>query len=345
VDHYDRATDEATPRQRAEVVRSFLEAGAGAGMAGAGYCQTTSGVSAFANTGGQRLTGRSTQATIDGILRLDGADGIGAQTAVDLASLDGARAGEVAAAKAALGAEPIEVPPGRYEVVLEPRCVADICEFLTAFGFNAKMHADGRSFVHLDEQQLDSSLSIWDDALDEHSAGLGFDAEGTPKHRVAMVDAGFSVGLCHDRRTAARAGAVSTGHAIVGGERFGAYPTNVFLGSGAGGSGRSPAGGGTLDQVIGAVSRGLLVSDFWYTRILDPKTQVVTGLTRNGLFLIEDGRVSRAVRNLRFTQSYAGALAPGHVKAIGPDARLVNSSAFVPGLHLASWNFTGGARG
>jgi predicted Zn-dependent protease len=71
----------------------------------------------------------------------------------------------------------------------------------------------------------------------------------------------------------------------------------------------------------------------------------VTGLTRNGLFLIEDGQVSRAVRNLRFTQSYAGALAPGHVEAIGADARLVNSSTFVPGLHLASWNFTGGARG
>ena len=72
------------------------------------------------------------------------------------------------------------------------------------------------------------------------------------------------------------------------------------------------------------------MTDFWYTRILDPKTQVVTGLTRNGLFLVEDGQVSQGVRNLRFTQSYAGAVAPGHVKAIAPDARLVNSSAFVP---------------
>ena len=76
-----------------------------------------------------------------------------------------------------------------------------------------------------------------------------------------------------------------------------------------------------------------------------PKTQVVTGLTRNGLFLVEDGQVSQGVRNLRFTQSYAGALAPGQVKAIAPDARLVNSSAYVPSLHLSSWNFTGGARG
>jgi predicted Zn-dependent protease len=344
VDHYDRATDEASPRQRAEVVAAFLAAGAG--MSGAGYCQTTSEVTGFANTDGQRLAGRSTQATIDGILRLGSADGSGAQTAVDLASLDGAGAGEAAASRAALGAEAIELPPGRYEVILEPACVADICQFLVGYGFNAKMHADGRSFVHVGEAQLDAAVSLWDDATDDRAVGLGFDAEGTPKRRVPMVEEGVSVGLVHDRRTAAKAGTTSTGHAIGGGERFGAYPTNLFLGAaGDAGSGGAPASRGSRDEVVGAVTRGLLVTDFWYTRILDPKTQVVTGLTRNGLFLVEDGQVTRGVRNLRFTQSYAGAVAPGHVRAIAPDARLVNSSAFVPSLHLASWNFTGGARG
>jgi predicted Zn-dependent protease len=342
VDHYDKATDEASPRQRAEVVRDFLEAGPG--MAGAGYCQTTSEVAGFANSDGQRLTGRSTQATIDGILRFEGADGSGSQTAVDLASLNGARAGEGAAARARLGADSIDLAPGHYEVVLEPACVADISQFLVAYGFNAKMHADGRSFVHPGEEQLDPALSLWDDATDDRAVGLGFDTEGTPKRRVSMVEAGVSVGLVHDRRTAAKAGTVSTGHAIGGGERFGAYPTNVFLGAAGSGSG-APASRGSAEQVVAGIARGLLVTDFWYTRILDPKTQVVTGLTRNGLFLVEDGQVSQGVRNLRFTQSYAGALAPGHVKALAPDARLVNSSAFVPSLHLASWNFTGGARG
>jgi predicted Zn-dependent protease len=339
VDHYDEATDEASPRQRAEVVRAFVEAGPG--MAGAGYCQTTSEVAGFANSDGQRLAGRSTQATIDGILRFEGADGSGSQTAVDLASLDGARAGEGAAARARLGAEAVELPPGHYEVVLEPACVADICQFLVAYGFNAKMHADGRSFVHPGEEQLDPALSLWDDATDDRAVGLSFDAEGTPKRRMSMVEGGVSVGLVHDRRTAARAGTVSTGHAIGGGERFGAYPTNVFLGAAGSGS----RAGGSLDEVVAGMARGLLVTDFWYTRILDPKTQVVTGLTRNGLFLVEDGQVSQGVRNLRFTQSYAGALAPGHVRTVAADARLVNSSAFVPSLHLASWNFTGGARG
>ena len=90
--------------------------------------------------------------------------------------------------------------------------------------------------------------------------------------------------------------------------------------------------------------RGLLVTEFWYTRTLDPKTQVVTGLTRNGTFLIEDGVIVGAVKNLRFTQSYVEALGPGNVLGVGDDPRLYGSSCVVPSLHLASWNFTGGSK-
>jgi predicted Zn-dependent protease len=92
------------------------------------------------------------------------------------------------------------------------------------------------------------------------------------------------------------------------------------------------------------MERGLVVHDFWYTRILDPKTQVVTGLTRNGVFLVEDGVVTRPVRNLRFTQSFVGALGPGKVAAVAGDARLVNGM-HVPSVRLNGWNFTGGAKG
>jgi GAF domain-containing protein len=153
--------------------------------------------------------------------------------------------------------------------------------------------------------------------------------------RVAVGGRNVTARVLQTRRTARKMGVESTGHGAAGAEAFGAMPSNIVLEPGS----RSP------EQLIAGIERGLLVTDFWYTRILDPKTQVVTGLTRNGLFLVEDGHVSRGVHNLRFTQSYAGALAPGNVKALAPDARLVNSSAFVPSLHLASWNFTGGARG
>ena len=120
-------------------------------------------------------------------------------------------------------------------------------------------------------------------------------------------------------------------------------PTNLFLGSGT----------QSVDALVGGVERGLLVTDFWYIRFLDPKTQVVTGLTRNGLFLIEGGRVTSAVRNLRFTQSFVAALGPGRVMGTGDDGRLATGDLgalygwfhHVPTLRLAAWNFTGGAKG
>jgi predicted Zn-dependent protease len=111
------------------------------------------------------------------------------------------------------------------------------------------------------------------------------------------------------------------------------------------------AGSASQDDLVGGVERGLLVTDFWYSRILDPRTQVVTGLTRNGVWLIENGRVQRPVTNLRFTQSFLEALGPGQVRGVGSDLTLVGGAVFgigayvVPSLHLASWNFTGGAKG
>ena len=146
--------------------------------------------------------------------------------------------------------------------------------------------------------------------------------------------------LSHDRRTAKAVDAETTGDALPGGEGFGAVPTTVLLRPGA----TSP------DDMIASVERGLLVTQFHYCRILDPKSQVVTGLTRNGTFLIEDGEVAGAVGNLRFTQSFLSALGEGQVQAIGGDDRYASGDfgegmIITPSLQLASWNFTGGAKG
>jgi predicted Zn-dependent protease len=281
-------------------------------------------------------------AQIDAIHRaaaVDGppTDGCGQITSQRLADLDGRLAGAVAAAKATGGANPIELDPGTYEVVLEPRAVASILLFPAWLGFNGKAYAEGTSFAHLGEGQFDARIDIWDDGTDPRSLGRPYDAEGTPKRRLELVTAGVTVGLAHDRRSAAIAGVEPTGSSI-GQESFGGYPGDLFLGG----------GDQTLEQLIGQVKRGLLVTDFWYNRILDPKTQVVTGLTRNGLFLIEGGEVVAPVQNLRYTQSVVGALAPGHVLGLGSDAQLVGNEGgivHVPSLHLASWAFTGGARG
>jgi predicted Zn-dependent protease len=344
VDHWDDGTAGATPDQRAAIVAAFVDAGEG--LEAAGYCSTEAATHVLLSTTGQRAVGHATTAQLDGIHRAttpegdgagDTADGYGQATSVRLADLDGAACGARAAAKAASGRNPVELPPGNYEVVLEPRAVASALVYPAYMGFNGKAHADGTSFVHLGEQQWDAPVDIWDDATDPRALGVGFDAEGTPKRRLDLVQGGASVGLTHDRRSARLAGVEPTGHSV-GSEAFGGYATSLFLGGGD-----EPP-----DRLVGAVERGLLVTDLWYNRILDPKTQVVTGLTRNGLFLIEDGKIVGPVQNLRYTQSIVGGFGPGKVRGLGNDAQLVGSEGgimHVPSARLASWAFTGNARG
>ncbi len=342
VDHYDEATEFASPGERAEVVKEFVDAGPD--LKAAGFCDTEGGTHAFANTAGQRLASTSSRATLDGIHQagevLGVAAGKGHATSQRIADLDGAAAGAASARKAVDSIDASDLEPGEYEVVLEPECVAEVLAFLAFYGFNAKQVIEGQSFAKLGETQFDAKIDLVDDATDPRAIGMPFDIEGTPKRPLKLVDGGRTSGLVHDRRTARKLDAESTGHAIPGGESYGAFAANVFLASG----GESPA------DLIGSMERGLLVTEFNYCRVLDPKTLVVTGLTRNGTFLVEGGKVTGAVENFRFTQSFVEALAPGAVLGVGDDARFAAAEFGVgmvhcPSLHLASWNFTGGARG
>jgi predicted Zn-dependent protease len=343
VEHWDDATAGATPDQRAAVVADFVAAGEGAGEA-AGFCSTEASTQVLASTTGQRASARTSAAQLDGIHRVTGpggqvADGAAQFASARLADLDGEATGATAATKARTGVDPVELPPGTYEVVLEPRAVAAALLFPAYLGFNGKAHAEGTSFVRVGEQQWDESVDIWDDATDHRALGRPFDAEGTPKRRVSLVDEGVSVGLAHDRRSARQAGVEPTGHSL-GMDSFGGFPADLFLGHGT----RPP------HELVADVDRGLLVTDLWYNRVLDPKTQVVTGLTRNGLFLIEDGAIAGAVQNLRYTQSIAAAFGPGRVLGLANDAQLSGSidgdrGMYVPTVRLAAWSFTGNARG
>ena len=339
IEHWDEASAQAEPDARASRVGAFVNAADG--LETAGFCSTSGEVVAFANSNGQRLSGRTSAAIIDGIARTATSDGSGRAASVRVADLDGGVVGEEATRRAHESADPSDLEPGRYEVVLEPDCVVDVLTFLALHGFNGRAVEEGRSFAKLGEAQFDRSISLSDDVEHPMSIGIPFDAEGTPKRRVELVRDGVTTSLIHDRRTAKALGAESTGNAVAGAGPFGALPANVVL----------EPGSTSRDEMIAAVSRGLLVTDFWYTRVLDPRTQVVTGLTRNGVWLIEEGRVVRPVTNMRFTQSFLDALSPGSVRSVGSELTLVGGAVFglgayvVPALHLASWNFTGGAKG
>ncbi|MER7461178.1 metallopeptidase TldD-related protein [Micromonospora sp. NPDC126480] len=361
----DEATAYAEPDERAERVHAFVAAAGG--LETAGYCRTGHLSSAFANSAGHSAQGRTAEAAMDGIARTGASDGVTRLAADRLADLDGSVLGARAAAKARAAADPVELPPGRYEVVLEPAAVADLLENLAFYGFNGKRYAERQSFAEPGAAQFDPAVTLVDDPLG--GSGLPFDVEGTPREALVLVDAGTTRAVAHDRRTAAEVGAAPTGHAAAGAATWGPMPRNLRLAPASdppaptaraqGGSGSEWVGDGDLSgavvdpdiaALVSGVRRGLLVSDLWYTRVLDPKSLVVTGLTRNGVWLVEDGVVTRAVRDFRFTEAYPRALGPGAVLGVGrrparqPD-RVDGVWWEAPALRLASWNFTGGASG
>ncbi|WBB79316.1 metallopeptidase TldD-related protein [Micromonospora sp. WMMD882] len=353
----DESTAYAEPADRAARVRAFVDAAGG--LETAGYCRTSHHVAAFVNTAGHTARGRSVDAAMDGIARTGGADGVARIAADRLADLDGAALGARAAARARAGAAPVELPPGRYEVVFEPAAVSDLLTNFSYYGFNGKAYAERKSFARPGVPQFDPSVTLVDDPL--AATGLPFDVEGTPRGALPLVSAGVTSSVTHDRRTAAAVGGTSTGHAGPASATVGPLPTTVRLLPGGPPASpvdaTSPVGtpvGPVVDAdtaaLVAGVRRGLLVSDLWYTRVLDPRALTVTGLTRNGVWLIEDGAPVGAVRNLRFTQAYPRALAPGGVLGVGRAAVRQPGRAdgvwwSAPPLRLAEWNFTGNASG
>jgi len=337
---FDEATAAASPDERAAGVAAFVAAAGG--LSTAGFVQTASLTTVLADTAGRHLRGATTSATADGIARLTGADGVARAMTGRLADLDCAALGARAGAKARAGVDAVPVDPGVYAVVLEPAAVTDLVAGLVSGQFNGKAVVDGTSGLRLGEQQFDPAIGLADDPL--AGVGLPFDTEGTPAGRTELVRDGVPVGLTTDRRTAAALGRTSSGHAADTGSTWGPVAGDPALAAGAGGS---------IDDLVAGLDRGLLVSDLWYTRAVDPKRSVWTGLTRNGVWLVEGGQVVAPVSTLRFTQSYLEALAPGAV-TVGSDVdpqptRLMGPMGYdrvaVPALRLAGWNVTGNVSG
>ena len=354
---FDEATARADPGERAARVRDFVRAAGG--LETAGFCRTVYVAAAFANSAGQAVEGRTAEAAMDGIARVDGSDGVARLASGKLADIDGAVLGTRAAAKARAGRQPIELPPGRYEVVLEPEAVADVLDNLASFGFNGELFNQRQSFAEIGVEQFDPSVTIVDDPLgsrSEPAPGLPFDIEGTPRETLVLVRDGVTKAVAHDRRSAAEAGGKSTGHAWQLSRTWGPVATSMRLEAAQAATEPvlPPAEPGPTAEsarpLVRHIERGLLITDFWYTRVLDPKSLVITGLTRNGVWLVEDGEVTSAVSNMRFTQSYPQALGIGLVRGIGSESVLLPDRwsgvrYAAPAVHLASWNLTGNASG
>jgi predicted Zn-dependent protease len=334
-DSYDPSTADTTPEQRAEAVAGLVGQ-SGDGFRAAGSFETTGLEVALANSEGQFCYAPTTQAAVTALIA-GGDNGAGyvESWSTRVAELDLEAIGRRAAVKARESQRPRDLEPGRYGVVLEPAAVATLVSFLSFMGFGGRALAEGRSCLSGKQGQkvAADAITITDDALAPGAPGIPFDFEGTPKRRVAIIDHGTFRDGVYDRRSAKQTGKESTGHALPPPNPEGPFPLNLVM----------EQGDASMEELIEGIERGLLVTRFHYSNIVHPMESVITGMTRDGTWLIEDGEVKHPVKNFRFTQSILAALSD--VEAVGKDTEMVSefffSASRVPALRISSFNFTG----
>lgn len=332
---YDEATAEATPEERAEAVAELVGQ-CGDGFHAAGAYETSASEVALVNSAGQACYGLTTQAMLTTVVSGgDGGAGFAEVHAAGTTEVDPAAVGRRAFEKARDSQGPRELEPGDYAVVLEPAAVSTLLGFLAWLGFGGRALNEGRSCFsgRVGEKLMHEAVAIYDDALSPFTLGLPFDYEGTPKRRVDLIHRGVVLGAVHDRRSAKQAGTRSTGHALPPPNPEGPFPLNLFL----------EPGDSSLDEMIGTMDRGLLVTRFHYSNVVHPKEAVITGMTRDGTWLVENGEVRHAARNFRFTQSVIDALRD--VELIGRETELASefflAASRVPAVRISKFRFTG----
>jgi PmbA protein len=327
------STVDASPETRADGVRAVIAAADDAGVMAYGSFKTVTERVAVANSRGIRVAEDRTYAHLITVcMGADGESGYAEAAAVDVEAIDAAAIGREAAGKAGASRGAQQLEPGDYPVVLEEYAVVDLLDMLGYMGFSALSVQEGRSFFEPGKQIGSELVSIWDDATDPTGTPTSFDYEGVSKTRVDLVDRGVCREVVYDAQTAGKAGRESTGHGLPAPNPWGPFPLNQFM----------AAGDQDRDELIGGLERGLLVSRFHYTNPVHPKLAIVTGMTRDGVFLVEGGEIRGPVRNLRFTQSYLDALAG--VEAVGRSRRLLRGflgSVVVPAVRISSFTFTG----
>ncbi|UCC68019.1 MAG: TldD/PmbA family protein [Armatimonadota bacterium] len=326
---YSDATAASTPESRAKAVANIAAIAEKHGGRASGSFAADSAEIAVANSLGLRAYFPATDASLITVIADDDSSGYAEWRGTDLSRLDPEALAHTAARKCVDGRGAEAVPPGQYTVILEPLAVGDMLFMLGYMGFGATAFQEGRSFMcdRIGEKIAGDNITIWDDATDPCQRAVPCDWEGVPKRKTVLIESGVARSVVYDSYTAGKEGKQSTGHALPAPNTLGPLPTHLFL----------AAGDAAPEDMVANTNRGILVTRFHYTNIIHEKQTIFTGMTRDGTFLIEDGKVTKPVKNLRFTQSIVDALS--NVEMIGRGAQLTEY-AYVPALKIASFSFT-----
>jgi PmbA protein len=341
---YFAETAAITPQLRADSVKKIVEVAQNHKLTTAGIFSSSESVEGIFNSRG--LSDWYTQTLAEVSITMLGADSSGWQKAnsPDVSNLDPLGLAEIAAKKALDSTHPAEIPAGKYTVILEPAAVLDIVGFMF-WDYSGMAILDQRSFLtgRIGTKLFGENITIWDDVTHPLQTGSPFDGEGMRRQRLPLVENGVVKRVVYARGTAARMKASeykdkvgpieATGHGFALPNEMGEMPLNIVF--------AAPQNPQTLAQMIASTERGVLVTRLWYIREVDPYEKIVTGMTRDGTFLVENGKVQRGLRNFRFNQSLIHMLSG--VEAMSMPVRSSGEESFdmvVPAMKVRDFNFT-----
>ncbi len=296
---YATATRDATPDLRARHTSDILRTARDAQVWSAGYVTTSTSGITVANSNGVDASFDQSNAGVNVKMNAPDATGFAEQYVVDASELDAAAVAAVAAKKAIDTRAPRAVDPGDWTVILEPAALGELLAYLTDH-FSAQAYHEGSSFLSagFDTVQLDANVTFVDDATHPLRPGMPFDFEGAPTERVVLVENGAPRNIVTDAYWASRLDRKNTGHALPAPNTGGPEVRHLVVAPGT-----KP-----VSQLIAETQRGLLISRFWYIRNVDQRQTIVTGMTRDGTYLIENGALAGGVKNMRFNQNILAAL-------------------------------------
>jgi predicted Zn-dependent protease len=332
VNRFIKQTAALTPEDRARAVRRACDLAVKKGQTAAGIFSSAQTQSVVGNSRGLFAAYRDTHAVFSITMQESSAASWAKENAANVLHIDPQTLAERASEKGHRATAAQELAPGRYTVILEPAAVLDLVGFLF-YDFAATALQDKRSCFNerMGTQVFGKNISIVDDVYHPLQLGAPFDGEGLPRQRVQLVDRGVPTNLVYSRASAKVAKKNPTGHGFMLPNEYGEAPMNLVFSGGQ----------SSLDAMIASTDRGLLVTRLWYIREVDPYEKIMTGMTRDGLFLVEKGRVTSAVRNFRFNQSILEMLR--NVEMMGPAVRATGEESFemvVPAMKVRDFHFS-----
>lgn len=330
---FSLATANCSPQKMAQMVKIIINEAEKKNLIASGAFSTGIFKIIVANSLGVFAFFSQTQASLSTIIMGKNNSGYGEQISWDINRINPQKVAKEAIAKILDDETPIEIKAGIYPVFLEESAVAQMLDYMNYLGFSGKAIEEERSFLSgkLEKKVLGENITIIDDGLNLSGLPMPFDFEGVGKKKVVLIEKGIFKNRVYDSLSAFKEGKASTGHSLPQPNNLGAYPQNLFL----------KPGKLSKEKILKGIKKGIYITRFWYLNALHHNL-LMTGMTRDGTFLIENGKILKSLKNLRFTQSFPQALS--EVKAISRETKLATQGIVSPALLIKRFNFTGSTK-